>query len=457
MGSLVSQDQTCGVPGCSCRWNLLLLRDVLDWVDERNLPLALVSIDQEKVFDRVQYGFLFGVLWRMGFGPRFMSWLHMLYRGVYSCVKINGFLSGAVEQAGGVRQGCPLSLLLYVLYMEPFAELVRHDTGVDGVRIPGVAGALLKIEQYADGTTLFVSSARSLVRVCTLIDTFGAGTGSQVNFKKSSVLFCGRWTEDVGDYSGFSRCQDGLKILGVWFYPRGSAEHNWETCLALVQACLWMWSKRRMSLSDVLSPAYQAVVCFLHQCPSPLARDDLRHRVPYGGLAFRQIVAPSGVLLGIDWGKISGGSAPGMVRDIQWRCTLGRLPVRERGQNTLRFSAGEKEDLMQRWCRRMAEDPLLKGFSVQMLWNTNYRVITVRMYNPFVSEAAVTRFLQRYCEVKAHRLVLDDLGVWTGNRQFQVLLKVKEEYDLLDEDEEDPDEGENLHHPPATFNIGPDR
>ncbi|KAJ8349256.1 hypothetical protein AAFF_G00170560 [Aldrovandia affinis] len=125
MGGLVSQDQTCGVPGRSCSWNLILLRDVLDWVEERNLPLGLVSIDQEKAFDRVQHGFLFGVLGRMGFGPRFIGWVRTLYAGAYSCVRVNGFLSGPVEQLGGVRQGCPLSPLLYVLFMEPFAELVR--------------------------------------------------------------------------------------------------------------------------------------------------------------------------------------------------------------------------------------------------------------------------------------------------------------------------------------------
>ncbi|KAJ8398698.1 hypothetical protein AAFF_G00418950 [Aldrovandia affinis] len=73
MGGLVSQDQTCGVPGRSCSWNLILLRDVLDWVEERNLPLGLVSIDQEKAFDRVQHGFLFGVLGRMGFGPGLLA------------------------------------------------------------------------------------------------------------------------------------------------------------------------------------------------------------------------------------------------------------------------------------------------------------------------------------------------------------------------------------------------
>lgn len=445
IGGLVSCDQTCGVPGRSCSWNLVLLRDVIDWVQDRGLPLALVSIDQEKAFDRVQHDFLFRVLERMGFGPRFTAWLRMLYRGVYSCVRINGFLGRAVEQAGGVRQGCPLSPLLYVLYMEPFAELVRRDPGVDGVRIPGAAGVPLKIQQYADDTTLFVSSVQSLSRVRALVDMFARGTGSKVNLSKSSVLFCGQWREQVGDCGGFQRCEGGLKVLGVHFYPQGSAQKNWEARLAVVRSRLGLWVRRRLSLTgkvivvraillplllhlayvfpvpprikvaltraifqflwggryeyvrrelmympvakggrgvpriplkldtlyacfscnvlllrvphkcvyfarlylanalrhleplshtaprvEVLTPAYGAVVRFLQQCPAPVTRDSLRqHRVLYSSLANRQDVSPQGVPLNMNWGRISGGRAPGAVRDLHWLCAMNRLAVRE--------------------------------------------------------------------------------------------------------------------------------
>ena len=145
------------------------------------MPVALVRIDQEKAFDQVQHGFLFRVLERLGIGPFFLGWMHTLYREVFSCVRINGFFGGAVEQAGGVRQGCPLSPLLYVLFMEPFAELVRRDSQIDGVMIPGAGGVRLKIQQYADDTMLFLSSEKSLRRVCALTVLFAAGTGEIVS------------------------------------------------------------------------------------------------------------------------------------------------------------------------------------------------------------------------------------------------------------------------------------
>ncbi|KAJ8362199.1 hypothetical protein AAFF_G00390680 [Aldrovandia affinis] len=49
--------------------------------------------------------------------------------------------------------------------MEPFAGLVCQDPGVDDVRLPGAAGVILKIQQYADDTMLFGLSVRSLGRI----------------------------------------------------------------------------------------------------------------------------------------------------------------------------------------------------------------------------------------------------------------------------------------------------
>ena len=58
LGSVIGPEQMCGVPGRTISENLFLIRDLLEYVDRENLPLALLSLDQEKAFDRVNWGFL---------------------------------------------------------------------------------------------------------------------------------------------------------------------------------------------------------------------------------------------------------------------------------------------------------------------------------------------------------------------------------------------------------------
>ena len=74
MQSIVHKDQTCGVVGTSISSNLQLIRDMLDMIDKTNETGILVTLDQEKAFDRVAHGFLMRVLFKFGFWAVF-SWV----------------------------------------------------------------------------------------------------------------------------------------------------------------------------------------------------------------------------------------------------------------------------------------------------------------------------------------------------------------------------------------------
>jgi len=88
---VVAPDQTCGVPGRFIGENVALPRDVASYAEETGTPLAILSLDQEKAFDRVPWGFLLAVLHRMGFGPSFIKWVKLLYTGICSAVLVNGY------------------------------------------------------------------------------------------------------------------------------------------------------------------------------------------------------------------------------------------------------------------------------------------------------------------------------------------------------------------------------
>ena len=93
MDSIVHEDQTCGVVGRTIFSILHLVRDALDMIAGTDEPAILVSLDQEKAFDRVDHDFLLNVLSKFGFGPNFCRWVRLFYTNVFSRVICNGNLT----------------------------------------------------------------------------------------------------------------------------------------------------------------------------------------------------------------------------------------------------------------------------------------------------------------------------------------------------------------------------
>ena len=83
LDSIVDPDQTCSVSGRAITSNVTLLRDILDYIERTNETAILVSLDQEKAFDRVDRTFLMQLLNRYGFGPNFCRWVSTVYNGAF--------------------------------------------------------------------------------------------------------------------------------------------------------------------------------------------------------------------------------------------------------------------------------------------------------------------------------------------------------------------------------------
>ena len=112
---VIGPDQTCGVRGRYIGKNVAFLKDLVEFTSETERPAAILSLEQEKAFDRVDWAFLFRTFYRFGFRPTFISWVRLLYTDVRSTVLLNGYSSDFFRPFRGVRQACPLSPLLYVI------------------------------------------------------------------------------------------------------------------------------------------------------------------------------------------------------------------------------------------------------------------------------------------------------------------------------------------------------
>ena len=135
--SVIHSDQTCGVRGRHSIVNSHLLQDIVTDINQRGLGGAVLSLDQEKAFDLVDWAFLLRVLQTMNFGPSFFHWIQLFYTQISSSVLVNGEQSESFFVSRSVRQGCPLSPLLYVIMAKTLACAIHSDPLIDGFSLPG--------------------------------------------------------------------------------------------------------------------------------------------------------------------------------------------------------------------------------------------------------------------------------------------------------------------------------
>ena len=143
---VVAKDQTCGVPGRFIGENVAFLRDVVEFVTRFNSPVALLSLDQEKAFDQVEWSFMRDTLFKMGYGPSFVSWIYLLYCDVQSAVDVNGHLSSFFSLVGSAKAAPSLCCCMYWLlkfWLLIFAQKPR----IIGLSLLGSASPLPVISQ----------------------------------------------------------------------------------------------------------------------------------------------------------------------------------------------------------------------------------------------------------------------------------------------------------------------
>ena len=243
---LVAEDQTCGVHGRFIGENVALLRDMVSFASSSRTPVAILSLDQEKAFDRVDWGFMRSTLVAMGFGPSFVAWVDLFYHRVQSCVNVNGYVSAFFNLLRGVRQGCPLSPLLYVLVSEVLAANIRCNTRISGLHIPGFP-PLSPISQYADDTSLIVSSDDAIKAVFETYALFERASGSKLNQAKSKGLWLGGWCGRTDPPVALEWSSSKIKVLGVFIGAGDLDVDNWRPRIDAVDHVLKSWRSRSLS------------------------------------------------------------------------------------------------------------------------------------------------------------------------------------------------------------------
>uniref|UniRef100_A0A3P9LKP2 Reverse transcriptase domain-containing protein n=1 Tax=Oryzias latipes TaxID=8090 RepID=A0A3P9LKP2_ORYLA len=250
LGVIIHRDQSYCVPDRSIMDNLFLVRDLFDVCKHCDTSVGLLSLDQEKAFDRVDHSYLFSALRAFGFGEFFTSLLALLYKEAFCLVKIGGGLSRPVMVQRGIRQGCPLSGQLYAIAIEPFLHRLR--TRLIGLMLPEMSHKpSLVVSAYADDVTVFVRHQADIDSLCIVLDLFQRASSARVNWGKSTALLLGRWSGSTLPLlpGNLNWGTEGMKFLGVYLGSDVFQKKNWEGVMERVCARLSKWKYLLLQLS----------------------------------------------------------------------------------------------------------------------------------------------------------------------------------------------------------------
>ena len=179
---IINPDQTGYVKNRFIGKNIRLISDIMSYTEETSIPGIALFLDFKKAFDTIEWDFIDNCLKKVQLRPRHSKLVQSyIYNNVNSCVLNNGYASEFFSLERGVRQGCPLSGLLFVIGVEILARTIKNDAGIKGIK---VGEKEIKVSLYADDTTVFLRDLDSIGHLLSLLDKFKNLSGLEINTKK---------------------------------------------------------------------------------------------------------------------------------------------------------------------------------------------------------------------------------------------------------------------------------
>ena len=142
----------------------------------------IISMDEEKAFDKIQHLFMIKTLQKMGIEGTYLNIVKAIYDKPTANIILDGEKLKAFPLRSGTRQGRPLSPLLFNIVLEVLATAVAEGKEIKGIQ----TGKEVKLSLFADDMILYIEIPQDTIRkLLALIHEFSKVAGSKINKQKS--------------------------------------------------------------------------------------------------------------------------------------------------------------------------------------------------------------------------------------------------------------------------------
>ncbi|KAF1313882.1 Rxlr effector protein, partial [Globisporangium splendens] len=322
---------------------------------------GIVMLDFMKAYDTLDRDFLYLVLSKFGFGRQFVDLVRRMHSDTTAQYLVNGEVSREWEVKSGIRQGCPLSPLLFIVAAEILALAVQQDPHLEGIRVTRSGAEPHLISTFVDDSAVFLKQGKQLPRLMQLLSEFGQQSGLHVQPTKSSYI-CLNTAVVQEQRCGIPVLKHGetVRYLGIQIGTGNITQANWEDRLQKLRTRLIIAAKvsnsvvgRVLILNSVLLPSILFTVSYIK--PPAKVVDQLVNlqkqflwKSTLGTDGTRHMVSPSLLYLPVKEGGIGLYSIPLAIKRQAMRRTT-RWLQRARDKYTEAWHEQVHQDISQNW------------------------------------------------------------------------------------------------------------
>nr|CAD1817042.1 unnamed protein product [Ananas comosus var. bracteatus] len=251
MDVLINPHQAAFIKGRRITDNFCTAHILVHHLHTSKLSAALLKIDFERAFDNINWCFLVDLLQARGFGPLWISWIQALLRSANTSVILNGTPGNSFSCKCRLRQGDPLSPLLFILCVDVLSRMLQRAATSQLLPDLGIGQVRIQTLQFADDLLIFFDgSLRSAATIKLILDSFAAYSGLKINYSKSSLTPINLLVNQAAALANsFGCCVKSfpLNYLGLPLSPKRFCRSDYLPLIETVDNCLARW--KGLSLS----------------------------------------------------------------------------------------------------------------------------------------------------------------------------------------------------------------
>lgn len=239
LNSVIADNQSAFLYSRNISEGILISNEIIDEAKRKKKGLCIFQVDFEKAFDSVDWSFIDHMLLKLGFCEQWRLWMKQCISSATISILINGSPTREIQLSRGLRQGDPLSPLLFLVAAEGLSGLISRaiDTQLlEGFEI-GNNNVMVSHLQYADDTLLiFTPTENNIWSAKALLHLFALCSGLKINFKKSTFISINVDELFVRTATLSLNCKSGcapFKHLGI---PVGANPRRKQTWLPVIDS-----------------------------------------------------------------------------------------------------------------------------------------------------------------------------------------------------------------------------